>query len=401
MRIIRSFGAFVGIFLIYHIFFGCNVFPVEDGYLQAPTWYPILGISLSGLAAYFSYQDFPKKKENGRGTYEGMNLTTFKPQQWKDNPYIQLEETRSLPVQGIVRTPLPSTGDAMLDSAIEITFETGQASPSMLQRKMNIGYAQAAKLVDTMEEFGIVAPFQGSKPREILITRNQYIEEFESGKLKKQIPEIARESEVEERKSASVPVKDRNPMEVIRLMESRFEEQYRFAYMHLLNSADCQRMYNQTVKEFEAIELPLMAQVRFEQLCAEYKEKFSVTNPFIVIDAMEGYEFERWCAELLKKNGFINVKVTPCSGDHGVDIVAEKEGVRYAIQCKCYSSDLGNNPVQEVFAGKEMYGCQVGIVMTNRDFTAGAKQLAEKTRVLLWGRSELEELMKGAEEVEP
>lgn len=111
------------------------------------------------------------------------------------------------------------------------------------------------------------------------------------------------------------------------------------------------------------------------------------------IDRMEGHEFEAWCADLLRKNCFIHVKVTPPSGDQGVDIVAEKDGIHYAIQCKCYSSDLGNTPVQEVYAGKEMYGCQVGVVMTNRYFTAGAKQLAEKTKVLLWDRDKLIEML--------
>lgn len=115
-----------------------------------------------------------------------------------------------------------------------------------------------------------------------------------------------------------------------------------------------------------------------------------------VVDKMEGHDFEYWCANILKKNGFYNVDVTPGSGDHGVDVLAEKDGVHYAIQCKCYSHDLGNTPVQEVYAGKEMYRCQVGVVMTNRYFTAGAKQLAEQTRVLLWDRDKLKSLIESA-----
>lgn len=193
--------------------------------------------------------------------------------------------------------------------------------------------------------------------------------------------------------SSPIRVKDRDPMEIIRIMERRFEEQYQFAYTHLFNLHDCQRMYEQTVIEFDSIELPLMAQIRFEQLCAEYKEKFNITNPMVVVDAMDGHTFEKWCAELLRKNGFVDVQVTPGSRDQGVDVVAEKEGVRYAIQCKCYSADLGNTPVQEVFAGKEYYGCQVGVVMTNRYFTSGAKELAAKTRVLLWDRTQLEKFI--------
>lgn len=113
-------------------------------------------------------------------------------------------------------------------------------------------------------------------------------------------------------------------------------------------------------------------------------------------DGMEGHEFESYCADLLRKNGFVNVSVTPGSGDHGVDVIAEKEGVRYAVQCKCYSSALGNTPVQEVCAGKSMYNCHVGVVMTNNYFTAGAKQLAEKNGILLWDRDKLQRMIDSA-----
>lgn len=113
-------------------------------------------------------------------------------------------------------------------------------------------------------------------------------------------------------------------------------------------------------------------------------------------DGMDGHDFEYWCADLLRQAGYQNVEVTRGSGDQGVDITAEKGGVHYAVQCKCYASPLGNKPVQEVFAGKEMYGCQVAVVMTNSTFTDGARELAEKTRVLLWDRGSLAEMLNAA-----
>ena len=119
---------------------------------------------------------------------------------------------------------------------------------------------------------------------------------------------------------------------------------------------------------------------RRRRICVEAMEE---------VDDMDGREFEEWCADLLISNGFINVKGTPASGDQGVDITAQKDDVKYAFQCKCYTSDLGNTPVQEVFAGKCMYDCHVGVVMSNRHFTSGAKVLAEKTGVLLWDRDKL------------
>jgi len=57
---------------------------------------------------------------------------------------------------------------------VEVILETGQASVSMLQRRLKLGYARAARIVDEMEEKGIVGPFQGSKPRDILITKEQW-----------------------------------------------------------------------------------------------------------------------------------------------------------------------------------------------------------------------------------
>ena len=65
-------------------------------------------------------------------------------------------------------------GDEMLPQAVDVILETGQASVSMLQRRLKLGYARAARIVDEMEEKGIVGPFQGSKPRSILITKEQW-----------------------------------------------------------------------------------------------------------------------------------------------------------------------------------------------------------------------------------
>jgi hypothetical protein len=112
------------------------------------------------------------------------------------------------------------------------------------------------------------------------------------------------------------------------------------------------------------------------------------------IDFMDGHRFEYWCADVLRKIGFCNVEVTRGSGDQGVDVLAEKDGVKYAIQCKCYTSDLGNKAVQEVNTGKTIYRCQVGVVMTNRYFTQGAKDAAEATGILLWDRDVVQKMAK-------
>ncbi len=71
-------------------------------------------------------------------------------------------------------TPMESEGDELLPAAVEVILESGMASVSMLQRRLKLGYARAARIVDEMEEKGIVGPFEGSKPRQLLITREQW-----------------------------------------------------------------------------------------------------------------------------------------------------------------------------------------------------------------------------------
>ena len=95
-----------------------------------------------------------------------------------------------------VSDPEPSseelTGDEMLPAAVDVILETGQASVSMLQRRLKLGYARAARIVDEMEEKGIVGPFQGSKPRTILVTKEQW-ETMRSGGSQMNFDDLAEE----------------------------------------------------------------------------------------------------------------------------------------------------------------------------------------------------------------
>lgn len=117
----------------------------------------------------------------------------------------------------------------------------------------------------------------------------------------------------------------------------------------------------------------------------------------VTIDAfetMEGHEFEYYCAELLEQRGFVEVEVTKGSGDYGIDILAEKEGVTYAIQCKRYITPVGVKAVQEAYAGRDYYDRMVGVVMTNQYFTTPAVEAAKKLKILLWDGGYLESMME-------
>ena len=77
---------------------------------------------------------------------------------------------------GAISAPGGDDSDEYLPDAIQVVVEAGQASTTLIQRKLKVGYARAARIVDELEERGIVGPFEGSKPRKVLITKNQWLE---------------------------------------------------------------------------------------------------------------------------------------------------------------------------------------------------------------------------------
>jgi len=70
--------------------------------------------------------------------------------------------------------------DELFEEAVKVVLDSGQASISMLQRRLRIGYARAARLIDEMEQRGIVGGYEGTKPREILISKEHYEKYFKS-----------------------------------------------------------------------------------------------------------------------------------------------------------------------------------------------------------------------------
>lgn len=112
------------------------------------------------------------------------------------------------------------------------------------------------------------------------------------------------------------------------------------------------------------------------------------------VDAMNGWEFEEYVAKLLVRNGFRHVETTSGSGDQGVDILADKAGVSYAIQCKHYDGKIPNKAVQEAYAGAKYYGCDVAVVLTNSYFYPSAFELGDSVGVELWDRDMLKKLMR-------
>lgn len=127
---------------------------------------------------------------------------------------------------------------------------------------------------------------------------------------------------------------------------------------------------------------------------APSKTKASTNGSMPDFSNMNGYKFESWCAALLTINDFSNVTVTQGSGDHGADVLAEKDGISYAFQCKYYSGTVGNKAVQEVYAAKTYYKRDIAVVMTNSTFTLQAQEEAAATHVKLWDKDKLLKLFQ-------
>ena len=107
--------------------------------------------------------------------YVKSNFETVYDQQVMDEIEKKAQQAESKGTSGVVESSADElSGDEMLPAAVDIILETGQASVSMLQRRLKLGYARAARIVDEMEEKGIVGPFAGSKPRAILVTKEQW-----------------------------------------------------------------------------------------------------------------------------------------------------------------------------------------------------------------------------------
>ena len=79
-------------------------------------------------------------------------------------------------VAGADSTAVPRGDGDIIDQAVEVLIDAGQASVSYLQRKLKLGYARAARVMDELEEMGVVGPYEGSKPRSVLVTREMWMQ---------------------------------------------------------------------------------------------------------------------------------------------------------------------------------------------------------------------------------
>ena len=111
------------------------------------------------------------------------------------------------------------------------------------------------------------------------------------------------------------------------------------------------------------------------------------------IDVMSGKEFEKYISEMFSKMGYYT-KLTKDTNDQGIDVIAEKNKLKIAIQAKCYSNKVGNHAIMEAVAGMKYYKADKCMVITNNYFTPSAKELAKANNVELWDREVLIEKLE-------
>ncbi len=114
---------------------------------------------------------------------------------------------------------------------------------------------------------------------------------------------------------------------------------------------------------------------------------------FNELNSLTGEEFEELLAVYFRKMGY-SVRTTPVSGDFGADLIVCGHGEKIVVQAKRYRNTVGISAVQEVIGAREYYHSKKAMVVTNSKFTAAAKELANKTNVILWDGTDVAKMIK-------
>lgn len=298
----------------------------------------------------------------------------------------------------------------MLEAAIRVVVIYQQASHVFLQRKLRIGYTQATHLLSQLEQRGIIGPIKRDKTHDVLMTK-EHLSSRKDNQTKAN-DSYAAEPTISEKTKEAI---DRGEFYNDSLLRSaiRFivdESVVTVAILQNkfhLNSLQAQQLM-QDLEYLKIVSLPDKDNKQYPLiLCSQITDLFDILGHTIVKEEykdryksieysssnnMSGYEFEEYCCNLLRGNGFSNIIQTKKSNDYGIDITAEKDGISFAIQCKYYSSPVGNKAIQEAYTGAQLYNCDIAVVMTNSTFTPQAINTAKQTKVKLWDEKKLNEM---------
>ncbi len=311
------------------------------------------------------------------------------------------------------------------DAAVQCVSDAGAAKTALLQRRLNLSYPVAATIMDMMEANGVIGPYCGPHPRAVLIpSSNSEKSSFEVS-LQPSLPEepqfhssshfVSCMDLITQKGTASADLLTNSlglnkdlAEALIHIYENDgligpdLGNGVHHVYLPLEKWKQMRPQYAQSPESTTTV--PTSSPQSTARLSSpKPAARPSAAKPTALrstdrltladLDRMEGHKFEHACAAILIANGYSHVKVTRASGDYGIDVLANRDGHHYAIQCKCYNSPVGNHAIQEAFSGAAYYGGRIPVVMTNQSFTGAAKRMAKKLNVHLWGRNVLSKLL--------
>lgn len=263
-----------------------------------------------------------------------------------------------------------------------------KASTSLLQRQFRIGYTAAAHIIDRLEHEGVIGPQIGSQPREVY-------EKGYSTDHQENTDAVKTTNHSNYIFTIHTPMKSidyiyewlRDNPNTLEEISKQLKDLITINDYQINYAIDTLLKNNAIFYHNHVLEVTDNFYFRFEY---EPNEEYEVlSNVYNTPSYQEfqniktGIEFEYFLADLLKKSGY-ETELTPKSNDYGADIIATRDNIKYAIQCKFYSNPIGISAVQEVLGALQYYKCNVAIVATNNTYTNNALELAQKSNVILW-----------------
>jgi restriction system protein len=200
---------------------------------------------------------------------------------------------------------------------------------------------------------------------------------------------ISSQSRLFSRKRSQLVFKDDYGIEKVDAWEKEKQHIFRVVVPTYLRKAG----YSQSI--IESLNYSPQSARRYLMAIEDAAKENAADGPVSLSDVTTGIDYERFCAERLRAAGW-DAKLTKATGDQGTDIIAEhsrQRGQRVVIQCKFYTSPVGNKAVQEVVAARLHEGADRAIVVTNATYTKSARQLAGTMGVILLHHDELPTLL--------
>lgn len=125
----------------------------------------------------------------------------------------------------------------------------------------------------------------------------------------------------------------------------------------------------------------------------EFPKPIRLKKSIEISRVLTGEDYERYIQNCVENEGFL-ANLTPTTGDQGCDLIVQTRHGKVAVQCKYYSSKVGNQAVQEISAGKVFYNCSYAVVVSNAGYTTSARRLSHSLGVFLCNEDSLIALLK-------